>query len=128
MPRTETRFSTSGLPFWPEKLVSPEGAFGDLMKNTQAAMQSNYRTISDETLQFINKRLAHNSESIEQCRNCDDVGTLMMAQQKWMMDLAHDYYDEAVRIGELTGKMFADGFASDKPGADRPRAEKRTQA
>lgn len=128
MPRTETKSSSPGFPFWPENVITPEGALGNLMKNAQATMDSGYRAISDETLHFINKRLEHNSEIIEQCRDCTDVGALMIAQQKWMMDLAHDYYDEAVRMSEVTRKMIATGLGENAARATDRHAEKSAHA
>ncbi len=113
--------------FWFDTMASPDGAFGNLMKNAQSAIEDSYRTMSDETLQFINKRLEHNSEAMEQCRDCRDVSALMSVQQKWIMDMAHDYYDEAARMGEVTRKVLVSGLPTNGASAHPTRAEKHAQ-
>jgi len=114
---TTQKSSTPFMPFWLDNPASMDGAFGALMKNARAAFESSYKEFSEETLAFLNKRLEHNSEAIEQCRACKDVSALMSAQQKWLMELAHDYFDEAVRMNEVTRKVVANGFGSIGNGA-----------
>lgn len=118
--QTTQKTSMPFMPFWLDNPAAAEGAFGALMKNARTAFESSYKEYSEETLAFLNKRLEHNSEAIEQCRACKDVSALMSAQQKWLMELAHDYFDEAVRMNEVTRKVVASGLGSIGNGASHP--------
>jgi hypothetical protein len=117
MPRQATEKSSTPItPFWLDNFASPDGAIGSLMKNAQAAFETSVKEYSEETLSFLNKRLEHNSEAIAEYRACKDVGALMSTQQKWLTGLAHDYLDEAVRMGEVTRKVLASGLAANGNG------------
>jgi hypothetical protein len=109
---------------WFDGVVSPEGPFANIMKNAQGAFEDSFRTMSDEALHFINRRLEHNGEIIEQCRDCKDVSALMTAQQKWFMDMARDYYDEAMRMGEVSRKVFANSLPANGESAQPKHADK----
>lgn len=116
----------TNTPPWLDSMVSPGGPFGNAVKNAQSSLEDSFRAMSDETLQFINRRMEHNSEIIEQCRDCRDMGALVAAQQKWFADLAQDYYDEALRMGEVTRKFLANGMGANGRPEVSARAEKHT--
>lgn len=119
MPHQATeKSSTATIPFWFGATM--DGALRSMMKGFQAAFESGFKEYSEETLAFLTKRLEHNSEAIEECRTCKDVGGLVGAQQKWLMELAHDYLDEAVRINDVARKMLASGLGTAGNGARQP--------
>jgi len=112
---------------WIEGVLSREGMVANMMKNSQAAFEDSFRTLSDEILQFITRRLEHNSAVIEQYRGCKDATDFMNAQQKWFADLAHDYSDEAARMSEVARKMFASALPANGHSVEK-KEEKRPYA
>ena len=112
---------------WLEGVLSNEGAITGMMKNSQTAFEDGVRTMSDETLQFINKRLEHNSRTIEQYRECKDASDFVNVQQKWLVNLAHDYNDEALRMSEVARKMFISTLPANGHAPASPKGEKHQQ-
>ncbi len=109
------------------ELAARSSAMTGLLKTSQESLENSVRAMTDETLNFINQRLQRNSDTIALYRGCKDVNEFLAAQQKWFSDLAHDYYEESVRLGEVTRKLFADGMsAAEAPQpAAVPKEEKR---
>lgn len=100
-------------PFWFNAAALSDEKLSESMKRTQSAFEDGFKTLSDETLQFVRERLDHCSEAIENCRACKDVPSLLAVQQKWFTDMTRDYYEESVRMGDLMRKMFTNGFVTE---------------
>jgi hypothetical protein len=99
-------------PFWFNGTALPEKNFSESMKRTQTAFEDGFRTLSDEALHFVRERLDHSSEAIAKCSECKDIPALLAVQQKWFADMARDYYEESMRMGDVMRKIFAAGFTA----------------
>ena len=108
--------NTSTIPFWFSGSALNESDLSESFKRTQAAFEGGMRTLSDEALHFMRERLDHSSEALEKFRDARDIAGLLSVQQKWFADLARDYYEETMRVGEVMRKIMTDGL----PNGEKP--------
>lgn len=113
-----------GMPFGLEGMMKLNGRFEDAMKRGQESFATGLRTLQEESLEFLKRRLEHTSECVEQSHRSGNINDLFVVQQKWMADLAHDCYDESVRFGSLMQRLMqqASGFPHDDE--ERPRKDR----
>ncbi len=87
-----------------------EGLFGHMMKDAQTAFETGCRSLSEESWQFVQQRFERNSEALQRYRDCKDIPSFFVAQQRWFTDTTRDYFDEAMRMGEVARKMLANSM------------------
>ncbi len=77
------------------------GPFGDALERSRTAFEKTMKSLQDESLQFVKTRMDHTTKLIEESRHCDNMFELFAVQQKWMTNLARDYYEEGIRFGHV---------------------------
>ena len=75
--------------------------------NAQSRLEAGYRTISEESLRFLNKRHEHNSQTIKRYRDAKEPASFLQAQYGWATDVLHDYAEGVGRIVEAIYGCFS---------------------
>lgn len=81
---------------------------GGVMKDAQSRLEAAYRSISEESLRFLNKRHEHNSQTIERYCDVKEPASFLQAQHDWATDVLHDYAEGAGRMVEAIYRCFSD--------------------
>jgi hypothetical protein len=113
--------TTHEIPGNPSNGFAPETIariFNDAADHSRAYVEKSLRTIQNETLELVNRRLDSNGTAISEYQNCKDFADLVNAQHKWFADLNRDYYDAWRRFSDVTQRLMADGMTHVRDEAD----------
>jgi hypothetical protein len=94
--------------------------FNDAAEHSRAYVEKSLRTIQNETLDLVNRRLDSNGSAIGEYQNCKDFADLLTLQHKWFADFNRDYYEAWWRFSEVTQHLLADGVTQAPDEADTP--------
>jgi hypothetical protein len=92
-------------------LMKFNGAMEEAAARSRAAMETALKSLQEESVEFMNRRIERNAHAMEEGRNCRSMMDLVAMQQKWAAEFAKDCFDESLRLSGVMQKWMQEANA-----------------
>ena len=84
------------------------GPLTGTMERSRDVILNGLKTLQDETIRLVDRRLERNSELLRECQSCRNIVDFMAVQQRWLTGISIDYYQGGMRLGRVMQEILSE--------------------